>query len=269
MAEQAKVTSIDALETLRSQMILFMTAAHRSVDEVNDDVRRTRMWLQSEQRPHWEREIRKRTKLLGDAKAELLTARMSGLRQNSQVQEDVVRKAKRALDEAEEKLRAVKTWMRNYDHAVDPLVKRLEGLRFFLDYDMPKGLAFLVQAQRTLEAYASIGTPASTSAPAASAATESSGSSPEKPLPAPLFLPSFVIRRFPPPTHEHPSKRRQSRPGAEKPETGMAASRNRLARCEAARVRGNLHRAAAQPHRPGCGGDRGSGCRAAESEVGL
>ncbi len=184
MAEQAKVTSIDALETLRSEMILFMNAAQRSVDEVNDDVRRTRMWLQTEQRPHWEREIRKRTKLLGDAKAELLTARMSGIRGSTQTQEMAVRKAQRALDEAEEKLRAVKTWMRNYDHAVDPLLKRLESMRSFIDYDLPKGLAFLVHAQRTLEAYASIGTPGSGPMPAALNAAEPAPALPEeKPSP--------------------------------------------------------------------------------------
>lgn len=179
MADQAKVTSLDALEALRSELILFINAAQRSVDEVNDDVRRTRMWLQTEQRPHWEREIRKRTKLLGDAKAELLTARMSGIRGSTQTQEMVVRKAQRALDEAEEKLRAVKTWTRNYDHAVDPLLKRLESMRFFVDFDLPKGLAFLVQAQRTLEAYASIGIPGSGPAHAAPAPADAAPAAPE------------------------------------------------------------------------------------------
>jgi hypothetical protein len=181
MADQAKVTSIDALETLRSELILFITSARQSVDEVHDDVRRTRMWLQTEQRPHWEREIRKRTKLLGDAKAELLTARMSEIRGSTQTQEMAVRKAQRALDQAEEKLRAVKTWVRNFDHAVDPLLKRLESMRFFIDLDLPKGVAYLVQAQRTLESYASIGIPRSGSAPSSPAPAEAAPASPDHP----------------------------------------------------------------------------------------
>jgi hypothetical protein len=32
-------------------------------------------------------------------------------------------------------------------------------LRYFLDHDMPKALAFLVQAQKTLEAYTEIPAP--------------------------------------------------------------------------------------------------------------
>jgi hypothetical protein len=38
----------------------------------------------------------------------------------------------------------------------------MEGLRFFIDHDMPKALAFLVQAQKTLEAYTEIPAPQTT-----------------------------------------------------------------------------------------------------------
>jgi hypothetical protein len=67
-----------------------------------------------------------------------------------------VRKAKEALQEAEGKLRNVKNWIRNFDHRAEPLTRKLEGLRYFLDHDMPKALAFLVQAQKSLEAYAEV-----------------------------------------------------------------------------------------------------------------
>ena len=154
MAEQAKVTSLDALESFRANLIIFMTTAHRCVDEAGDEVRKTRQWLQGEQRTHWEGEARKRKRVLDQAEADLYSARLSGLKDRTIVQENAVRKAKHALTEAEEKLRAVKKWNRDFDGCADPLVKRLEGLRYFLDHDMPKALAYLVQAQRTLEAYA-------------------------------------------------------------------------------------------------------------------
>jgi hypothetical protein len=47
------------------------------------------------------------------------------------------------------------------------MVKQLEGLRGYLDYDMVKSLAYLVQAQKTLEGYAET-TPPPDSAPAPS-----------------------------------------------------------------------------------------------------
>lgn len=156
MADQAKVTSLDALEHLRSSLIVFINRAQSSVDEVLDEVRRTRMWLLNDQRYHWEREIRKRQKLLDAARTELMSARMSGLREVTSPQENAMRKAKEALADAEEKLRNVKRWTRDYEHAVAPLTRKIESLRYFLDHDLPKGLAFLVQAQRTLEEYAGV-----------------------------------------------------------------------------------------------------------------
>lgn len=165
MAEQARITSIDALEIFRSNLILFLTKAHRSVDEVTDEVRRTRMWLQQDRRMHWEQQIRARRRALDQAEQELMSAKLSGLRDSTTAQEEAVRKAKRALIEAEEKLRRVKLWNRDFDGRADPMLKRLQSLRHFLDFDMPKGVSFLVQAQKTLESYSERSAPAA--APAA------------------------------------------------------------------------------------------------------
>jgi hypothetical protein len=154
MADQAKVTSLDALERFRADLIIFINTAHRCVDEAGDEVRRTRQWLQGEQRMHWEGEARRRKRVLDQAEADLYSARLSGLKDRTIVQEEAVRKAKRAMAEAEEKLRALKKWNRDFDNHADPLVKRLEGMRYYLDHDMPKALTYLMQAQRTLEAYA-------------------------------------------------------------------------------------------------------------------
>ena len=165
MAEQAKVTSLDALESFRADLIVFTSEAHRAVDEVGDEVRRTRYWIQNDQRTHWEGQARRRKRVLDQAEQELFAAKLSGLRDTTAAQESAVRKAKAALAEAEDKLRAIKQWNRNFDGCADPLVKGLNSLREFLDQDMPKALAYLVQAQRTLEAYAETGGPASASAP--------------------------------------------------------------------------------------------------------
>jgi hypothetical protein len=159
MSEQAKVTSLEALERFRSSLIIFLDEAHRSVDEVQDEVRRTRMWVQLEQRGFWEREIRRRQQKVDMAVQELLSAKLSGLRDNVRAQEEAVRKAKTAVREAEEKHRNCRRWTRDFDHFVDPHTRKLEGLRHYLDADLPKALAFLLQAQHTLEAYAEVHAP--------------------------------------------------------------------------------------------------------------
>ena len=153
MTNQVRVTSIDALEALRSALIIFLTKARRALDDSRDDARRTRQWIQHDQRFHWEGQVRQRQKKLDQAEQELLSAKLSGLRDNLVFQQNAVRKAKAALVEAEEKLRAVKRWARDFDNAADPLLKRLEGLRQYLDFELPDAIAYLVQAQLTLEAY--------------------------------------------------------------------------------------------------------------------
>lgn len=166
---QANVTSVDALDVLRSSLIIFQSKARRALDDANDELRRTRMWLQHEQRTRWENELKKRARALDAAQQELISAKLSSLRDNITFQQNAVRKAKAALAEAEEKLRMIRKWNQNFDAIADPMAKRLEGLRQFLDFNLPKGITYLVHAAQTLEAYAEVHTPkdAPSAAPAA------------------------------------------------------------------------------------------------------
>lgn len=167
MADQAKVTSLEALEIFRTNLILFLTKAHNRMDEVGDDIRRTRSWIQTDQRLHWEGEIRRRRQALGQAEQELLSAKLSALRENLAMEMAAVRRAKQALDEAEKKLRNVKQWTRNYETLVQPLAKQLEGLRGALDHEMPLAISSLLQTQKILGAYAEVGAPRSVQKPPA------------------------------------------------------------------------------------------------------
>ena len=153
MAEQAKVTSLDALESFRAKLIVFLSKSRRAIDEVSDEIRRTRNWLEGEQRVHWEAQVKKCRKRLELAEAELMTAKFSEFIDNPSVQQMQVRKARRAIEEAEGKLAMVKKWSRDYDNFADPLSKKLDSLRHHLDQEMPHGITYLVQAQRTLEGY--------------------------------------------------------------------------------------------------------------------
>ncbi len=158
MATHAKVTSLDALETFRAALIVFMTKARRSLDEVSDEIRRTRQWIENDRRLHWEGEIRRRRRALEQAEQELFSARLSKFLEAS-TRQLAVRKAREALSEAEAKLRAIKLWNQKYDAAADPMAKGLEGLRHFIERQMPGAVSFLVQAQKILEAYTSPAAP--------------------------------------------------------------------------------------------------------------
>ncbi len=166
MADQAKITSLDALEAFRAHMIVFLNKAHTRLDEVGDEVRRTRSWIQTDQRLYWEGQIRRRRKILEAAEQELMTARLSSLRDNLTRQMIAVRRAKESLTEAEEKLRKVKAWARDFETAIEPLSKKLESLRGVLNHELPKSIAYLLQTQRILEGYTETPMPVIAAAPA-------------------------------------------------------------------------------------------------------
>ena len=150
---QANISSIETLEAFRSSLILFLTKARRSLDDSTDAVRRTRQSIQHDKRTYWENEARRRKKQLDQAQQELMTARISALHDHLVVQQNAVHKAKRALEEAEDKLRVVKLWNQKFDSTVEPVAKRLESFRQFVDSDLPKAVSFLVNAQRALDDY--------------------------------------------------------------------------------------------------------------------
>ena len=156
MADQAKVASIDAIDSLRVSITLFMERAGQALDEVGDAVRRTRTWLNDEQRSYWLTEKRRREKKLEQAEQELYSSRLSTLQSTSAEAQMHVRRARNALEEAEQKLRVLKKWARDYDSVVEPLARRLDTLRDLVMTKYPKAAAQLTQMINTLESYAEL-----------------------------------------------------------------------------------------------------------------
>ena len=165
MAPRANVSSLEAIDAFRSDLIVYLSKARPALEEVTADVLRTRIWLESEQRLHWENEVRKRAKLLEQAQAALFSSRISRLRVESAAEQQAFHRARRALDEAENKLRVVKRWAREYDSQVQPLVKQMEKLHTLLSNDMVKAVAYLAQAVTTLQAYAGVAVPVAAQQP--------------------------------------------------------------------------------------------------------
>jgi hypothetical protein len=134
---------------------------------------RMRVWLQDEQRAHWENELRRRSRALQEAQAALFSARLSSFQEESSLQQMMVHRTKRAFDEADEKLRVIKKWNRDFDNRVEPLLKQMEKLQTVLAHDMVQAIAFLTHAIDTLHAYAGIAPP--TNAPASAPAPGGGG----------------------------------------------------------------------------------------------
>jgi len=152
----ANVTSVEAIEMFRANLIAFLGKARPVLEDACDEVFRTRLWLQHDRRMFWENEFRRRRKIFESAEQALFAARVGNLREATSAEVAAVTRAKRALDEAEEKIRLVKRWSLEFDNRVQPLVKELEGLRTLLANDMPKAAAHLAQVIKMLDAYAGV-----------------------------------------------------------------------------------------------------------------
>jgi DNA repair ATPase RecN len=156
MADQAKVASIDSLESFRNSLVIFMERVSKSIDEVGDTVRRTRHWVQDEQYNYWISEKRRRERKLEQAEQELYSSRLSTLQDASTEAQMNVRRANRSIEEVEEKIRLIKKWARDYDSTVEPLARKLDALQDLVTTKYPKAVNYLVRTIETLESYAQV-----------------------------------------------------------------------------------------------------------------
>src|SRR5690349_2579642 len=98
MPEQARVTSLEALQTFRSHLIIYLSQARPLLEEVSAGVLHTHLWLENEQRTHWENQIRRRTKELQQAQQYLFSARLGSLSHGMSAEQLAVHRAKRTLE---------------------------------------------------------------------------------------------------------------------------------------------------------------------------
>jgi hypothetical protein len=157
--QQAIVTSVDALEAFRSNLINYLSKARPALEEVSADINRLKNWLQSDQRRLWENELRKRGKKLEEKKNELFTAKMSNLADSTSVQFLAKQRAEREVNEAMDKMTMLKKWGNELEGRADPLLRQVEGVHDFMMTEMPKAVVYLTQIIRSLEAYADVPKP--------------------------------------------------------------------------------------------------------------
>ncbi len=160
MAERAKITSVEAVQQFRTELLVFLSKARPALEEAGCEVLRLRVWLETDRRTHWEAQLRRRRRKLEEAEAALFSEKMSGNQGASAAHQAAVIRARRDVAEAEEKLRTIKRWEREYENRTQPLLKQQEKLTSLLATDVPNAAALLASVVDTLQKYASIVPPA-------------------------------------------------------------------------------------------------------------
>jgi hypothetical protein len=156
MAERAQVTSVEAIESFRSALVVYLSKVRPALEEMSSEVMRARQWLQNDQRRLWEGEMKMRAKKLERAKAELFSVSMSKFQEVSSAAQLLMHRAEAAVDEAQKKLTMLKKWDTELENRSEPLIKQVDQFQSFVTAEMPRAIAYLTQAIRTLEAYAEI-----------------------------------------------------------------------------------------------------------------
>src|ERR1044072_7742546 len=129
MSPSAKVTSVEAIDAFKASLIVYLEKAGGVLDDISDDVVRTRTWLQTDRQLHWKNQVRQRARALGQAEQELLTARLSGMPEAIKARRMAVNKAQLGVREAEQRLTRVKQWLRQFDTLVESRAKLVTQLR--------------------------------------------------------------------------------------------------------------------------------------------
>jgi len=187
MSPRAHVTSVEVIEEFRSSFIVYLSKARPTLEEVSDEALRTRLWLENEQRTRWENEVRRRTRIMEQAQQAVFSAGISNLRDASDAEKMALQRARRALEEAEGKLKLVKQWAREFQNRAEPLTRQLDKLHTLLSNDMLKAAAHLANVIKALDAYADVAPPdmeGTAAAPGPDGAAEETAAPPPSPSPA-------------------------------------------------------------------------------------
>jgi len=155
MRQSARVTSLDALLRFKAALAEFDGQARNALGGAESDVQRTILWLQSDCRNHWSRQIRKRQQEVTLAKNELLRAELEQreTKRSCVLERRAVEKATRRLQEAEHKLERSRYWARILEREFLQYKGKMQGLASQLERDLPKGMHRLDKLLDHLRAY--------------------------------------------------------------------------------------------------------------------
>ncbi len=156
MADRAQVKSVEAIESFRSALIIFLSKARPALEEMAGEVLRSKHWLQHDQRRLWEGEMKARSKKLERAQAELFSVSMSKFQEVSSAAQLMMHKAKASCEEAEKKITLLRKWDKELDNRAEPLVKQVDQFQSFVTSEMPRAIAYLGEVIKALEAYAEV-----------------------------------------------------------------------------------------------------------------
>ena len=160
MDQRVRVDSIDALKDFRGSLVRFAESARSALQNFDSGVRRTFLWLTDEQTVYWSRQIKKRAEKVQQAKIALNQKKLfkthRDIRRSCVEEEKALRLAKARHEEAREKLRNVKRWIRELDRNIPIYKGRVQKTVDSVELGIPRAIAHLDRLLDSLDHYVAL-----------------------------------------------------------------------------------------------------------------
>lgn len=170
MAEYARVDNLDELKHFAAALRKYKEKCSSALSDGEGEIHRVRNWLERDQPAYWQHQLKKRREALDDAKNELrnktLYKNVDGTRSSAIEERKKVQKITRMVDEAQQKLAAIKRWNIQLEKEVMQYKAQTQQLARLVEIDIPRASAKLEGMITALERY--LATTAPTTGPSMS-----------------------------------------------------------------------------------------------------
>ncbi|MDG2054803.1 MAG: hypothetical protein P8J86_08850 [Phycisphaerales bacterium] len=155
MSNPADIRSFEALLDTRVALISFAENARASLGDVDANVKKMMSWLENDRPQHWKRELKRRERAMADAKLDLQRCLMNNRNDRGRCLLEKRRfdKCERAVEEAKQKLVAIRKWRQMFPREVALYKAQTGQLGHAADHQVPVAVAELERMARALEAY--------------------------------------------------------------------------------------------------------------------
>lgn len=154
---QARVDDLDALKRFKLALLKFQEAAMVALADAEGDFTRTMLWLEVEQAPFWDAQVRKRQLALSQAQERLRMKKVFkdvvGSKPSTIDEEKAVKVAMARLEEANQKVANVKLWKRRMEKIGHDYKGSAQRLQTTVSASLPATTAALEGMIRQLELY--------------------------------------------------------------------------------------------------------------------
>jgi len=157
MAERARVTNIDELRLFRKGLCEFIEETQQALLLIRSDISRTQAWLERDCLTHWQQMVKRRTKDLSQARNDLQRKEMTSDR--TLEERRALERAKRQLQEAQEKVRTIKRWQKKLPQELDRLIGAVRQVGVMVEQAGPDAVKALDHTIESLESYLALQAP--------------------------------------------------------------------------------------------------------------